>query len=323
MKKIIKIIILVVIGIVILVGVDGFSSKYFKTRPLLAKKEILYWIQERFNDSAGSIPLEGGIVYRTLFADVYYCDTTVDTYDEEYHMDREQKVLRYYLKKGEDFTCRSSISYYPNYDGLKEYMSSSNPSDKEYIKAYVKDLYNTLDGWYSVNKKLGVVIHNFQGYYVSQKYQDVYMFYVDDFSKDPVKFEIEGFDLAWRTMQYLSSPSGEFISFYYSCGYKEYMATGDNKYSLEDCENNKSSSGIYVFRVNGINDYEQVAFYSESRNMYLDDNDDSYFVMDSFLSDEEMIIKYTVTKNRQEEPIDKKLWKWNFINDTYEEYQDE
>ena len=147
-KNIFKTIGLVVIGLVLILLVDGICAKYLKTRPLIAKKEVAY-----YNDgNKNTIPLELGIVYKSLFADVYYCDTTVDTYDKEYHMEREQKVIRYYLKKGEKFTCKSSISYYPEDDGIRDYVDMDNPSDKEYIKSVAKDLYKQkLDGLYDVN----------------------------------------------------------------------------------------------------------------------------------------------------------------------------
>lgn len=318
MKKrdIFKVLGLVIIGIILVVLVDFVCARYFKTRPLIAKKEIAYY---NSNDK-NMIPLELGVVYKSLFADVYYCDTTVDTYDEEYHMEREQKVIRYYLKKGEKFTCKSSISYYPGDDGIKDYVDMDNPSDMEYIKSIARDLYNQkLDKLYGVNNKMGVMIYNLLGYHIDDEYQDVYMFDINDFSKDPVKLLIEGFDMKWRSGNYKSSKSGEIFSFYYSCGYKEYFGNG-GKYSMNECIKNKETSGIYVFRVKGINDYEKINFYKED-NSYLEEYPESYFVIEEVINDTEMIIKMVLTKNKQEEP-DKIIYvKWNFITNKSEEVE--
>ena len=316
-KNIFRVLGLVIIGFILIVLVDFVCSKYFKTRPLIAKKEVVaYYIDGEKN----TVPLESGIVYKSLFADVYYCDTTVDTYDSEYHMEREQKIIRYYLKKGEVFTCKSSISYYPGDEGIKNYVDMDNPSDMEYIKSIAKDLYKQkLDGLYDVNNKMGVMIYNFLGYPIDNEYRDVYMFDINDFSKEPVKLTIEGFDMTWRSTNYKSSPSGNILSFYYSCGYKEYLGT-HRKYSEEDCKNNKDTTGIYVFRINSINDYEKINFYKED-NSYLEEYPESYFSIQEVINDTEMIIKYVLTKNKQTE-VDKIIYvKWNFITDKSEEIE--
>ena len=321
MKKIGKITILFVIGIVILIGVDGFSAKYLKTRPLIAKKEDARYEDKSYDGKENLYSIDLGVVYKSLFADIYYCDTTVDTYNDG-HMEREQKIIRYYLKKGEKFTCKSSISYYPNSEEIKDYLNSSNPSDLEYIKAVAKSLYReNLTGIYGINNKMGVMICNFLGYPIDNEYRDVYMFNINDFSKDPVKLVIDGFDLTWRSMNYKSSPSGNILSFYYGCGYKDQWA-GNRKYSIEDCNNNIKTSGIYVFRVNGINDYEKINFY-EQDNSYLREYPESYFLIDKVINDEEMIIKFVLTKNKQEKPEKILRVKWNFINGKSEEYSDE
>lgn len=316
-KNIFKWVLLVIIGLILVVFVDGICAKYFDTRPLIAKKEVVaYYIDGEKN----TVPLESGIVYKSLFADVYYCDTTVDTYDSEYHMEREQKIIRYYLKKGEVFTCKSSISYYPGDEGIKNYVDMDNPSDMEYIKSIAKDLYNQkLDGLYDVNNKMGVMIYNFLGYPINTRYQDVYMFNINDFSKDPIKLLIEGFDMAWRSINYKSSPSGNIFSFYYTCGYRDQWG-GYRKYSEEDCKNNKDTTGIYVFRINSINDYEKINFYKED-NSYLEEYPESYFSIQEVINDTEMIIKYVLTKNKQTE-VDKIIYvKWNFITDKSEEIE--
>ncbi len=313
-KRLIKTVCLILIGMLVVILVDGVCTKYFKTRPLIAKREVAYY----HDSSSNTIPLELGVVYKSIFADIYYCDTTVDTYDKEYHMSREQKIIRYYLKKGEKFTCKSSISYYPDYVGIKDYVDMDNPSDKEYIKSIAKDLYNQkLDGIYDVNNKMGVMIYNLLGYHIDNEYQDVYMFDINDFSKEPVKLLIEGFDMAWRSSNYKSSPSGNILTFNYSCGYKEYFGES-GKYSLEDCEKNRDTTGIYVFRVKGINDYEKINFYKED-NSYLEEYPEGYFVISKVINDEEMIIKFVLTKNKQEEPDKIVYVKWNFITDKSEE----
>ena len=168
-KKIFRVLGLVIIGFILIVLVDFVCSKYFKTRPLIAKREIAYYN----SDDKNMMPLELGIVYKSLFADVYYCDTTVDTYDSEYHMEREQKVIRYYLKKGEKFTCKSSISYYPGDKGIKDYVDMDNPSDMEYIKSIAGDLYSQkLDRLYDINNKMGVMIYNLLGYPIDDEYRE-------------------------------------------------------------------------------------------------------------------------------------------------------
>lgn len=315
-KNIFRVLGLVIIGFILIVLVDSVCSKYFKTRPLIAKREIAYYN----SDDKNMVPLELGIVYKSLFADVYYCDTTVDTYDSEYHMEREQKVIRYYLKKGEKFTCKSSISYYPGDKGIKDYVDMDNPSDMEYIKSIAGDLYSQkLDRLYDINNKMGVMIYNLLGYPIDDEYRDVYMFDINDFSKDPVKLLIEGFDMKWRSGNYKSSESGNIFSFYYSCGYKEYFGNG-GKYSMDDCMENKDTSGIYVFRVKGINDYEKINFYKED-NSYLEEYPESYFSIQEVINDTEMIIKYVLTKNKQTE-VDKIIYvKWNFITDKSEEVE--
>ena len=315
-KNIFRVLGLVIIGFILIVFVDFVCSKYFKPRPLIAKREIAYYN----SDDKNMVPLELGIVYKSLFADVYYCDTTVDTYDSEYHMEREQKVIRYYLKKGEKFTCKSSISYYPGDKGIKDYVDMDNPSDMEYIKSIAKDLYSQkLDRLYDINNKMGVMIYNLLGYPIDDEYRDVYMFDINDFSKDPVKLLIEGFDMKWRSGNYKSSESGNIFSFYYSCGYKEYFGNG-GKYSMDDCMKNKDTSGIYVFRVKGINDYEKINFYKED-NSYLEEYPESYFVIEKVINDTEMIIKMILTKNKQEEPYKITYIKWNFITNKSEEVE--
>ena len=315
-KNIFKWVLLVIMGLILIVLVDGICTKYFNTRPLIAKKEVAYYS----DDEKNTVPLELGVVYKSIFADVYYCDTTVDTYDSEYHMERKQKIIRYYLKKGELFTCKSSISYYPGDEGIKNYVDMDNPSDMEYIKSIARDLYGQeLDGLYDVNNKMGVMIYNFLGYPINTKYRDVYMFDINDFSKDPIKLSIDGFDMTWRSTNYKSSPSGNIFSFYYTCGYRDQWG-GYRKYSEEDCKNNKDTTGIYVFMVNGINDYEKINFYKENNN-YLEEYPESYFSIQEVISDTEMIIKYVLTKNKQTEP-DKIIYvKWNFITDKSEEVE--
>ena len=89
---------------------------------------------------------------------------------------------------------------------------------------------------------------------------------------------------------------------------------------MDDCMKNKDTSGIYVFRVKGINDYEKINFYKED-NSYLEEYPESYFVIEKVINDTEMIIKMILTKNKQEEP-DKIIYiKWNFITNKSEEVE--
>ena len=95
---------------------------------------------------------------------------------------------------------------------------------------------------------------------------------------------------------------------------------GYRKYSEEDCKNNKDTTGIYVFRINSINDYEKINFYKED-NSYLEEYPESYFSIQEVINDTEMIIKYVLTKNKQTE-VDKIIYvKWNFITDKSEEIE--
>lgn len=319
MRKYFKYAVIVMVFLFALFIVDMVCYSYFGTKPLLAKKEII-----------NSYSTEVGVVYKTILSDIYYCDTTVDNYDDN-GLNRQQKMIRYVIKKGDTFTCKSTISYYNNTDdnndnadnnndNINSYLDSDNPNDIEYMKYYVKDLYdNNLDSLYGINNKLNVLIYNFNSLYsIDKKYYDIYMFDYNDFTKDPVKLSIDGFDLVWRSTNYKSSPSGEILSFYYNCGYKDIWA-GEQKYTNEDCENNKDTSGIYVFKVNSINDFEEIAYFPESNNDYINEYKDSYFRISEVLNDEEMIITYVVTNNKQEEPFKKVNYIWNFINNTIKE----
>ena len=64
-KKII-IIFGVILGVLILtILIDGVLTRFFDTKPLIAKKEEISYK----NDTKVL-----GVVYRTMFADVYYCN---------------------------------------------------------------------------------------------------------------------------------------------------------------------------------------------------------------------------------------------------------
>lgn len=319
MKKYFKYVVIVMVFLFTLCVVDMVCYSYFGTKPLVAKKEVI-----------NNYSVDVGVLYRTILSDIYYCDTTVDTYDDN-GMNRQQKMIRYVIKKGDTFTCKSNISYYNtaddytnsenHNDSINDYLSDNNPSDIEYMKYYVKDLYNNnLDGLYGINNKLNILIYNFNGLStIDEKYYDVYMFDYNDFTKDPVKLSIESFDLVWRGTSYKSSPSGEILSFYYNCGYHEGQWLGEQKYTKEDCENNRSTSGIYVFKVNNINNFEEIAYFPESNNDYVNEYKDSYFGITEVLNDEEMIITYVITNNKQEEPFKKVNYIWNFIDNTIKE----
>lgn len=301
---------IVIIFLVTLFLVDMISYSCFGTKPLIAKKEVI-------NDYGSSV------LYKTVMSNIYYCDTTVDTYLDG-GMDREQKLIRYVVKKGDIFTCKSSISYYSDSDSINEYMNSDNPNDIEYMKYYVKNLYNdNLDSLYDINKKLNVLIYNFNGLNaIDEKYNDVYMFDYNDFTKDPIRLEIDGFDLRWRGTNFKSSKSGDIFSFYYTCGYRFEGWMGEQKYTESECINNLNTSGIYVFKVNSINDLEEIAFYPESNNIYVSEYKDSYFNILELLTDKEMIITYVVTNNKYMEPVKKVNYIWNFIDNTIEVYQE-
>lgn len=310
MKKVFKCFIMIIIFLVTLFLVDMISYSYFGTKPLIAKKEVILGYGD-------------GVLYKTIISDIYYCDTTVDTYTDD-GMNREQKLIRYVIKKGDTFTCKSTISYYSDNDNVDDYLNSDNPNDIEYMKYYVKNLYqDKLGSLYDLNNKLNVLIYNFNGLdSIDELYQDIYMFDYNDFTKDPVKLEIDGFDLKWRSTNYKSSPSGEIFSFYYNCGYKSEGWMGEQKYTESDCVNNLSTSGIYVFKVNSFNDLEQIAIYPESNNKYISEYKDSYFMIDKLLNDSEMIITYVVTNDKQIDIGKKVKYIWNFIDNSIKEYQD-
>ena len=97
--KVLKITLILIIFIISFILVDAFSTKFFNTRPLFAKKEKTI-----------SGITETGIVYKTLFADVYYCNSMVETYDEDDNLIRNDEVLRYYEKKNSNFICKIWIN---------------------------------------------------------------------------------------------------------------------------------------------------------------------------------------------------------------------
>lgn len=301
-KKII-IIFGVILGVLILtILIDGALTRFFDTKPLIAKKEEISYK----NDTKVL-----GVVYRTMFADVYYCN--------EISLKSEERVVRYYHKKGDEFTCKGNDS--TDIDNNNDKISSeiAKLEGMDYVKAYARELYNKkLDSLYGINNKLGVMIYNFVGHGIDEEYQDVYMFDINNFDKEPVKLLIEGFDMPWRSSNYKSSKSGNILAFSYSCGYKD-IYVGTQKYSMDECNNNKKTSGIYVFRVNGINDFEQLAFYPEERNIYLSEYPDSSLYIGEVSNDEELIIVNNVSKNKQESPDKIISIKWNFITDESEE----
>ena len=304
MKKIFKIILGIIIFIISFICVDGLCARFFKTRPIIAKKEKVY------NEIT-----DVGVVYRSIFADVYYCDTIIELYNDKGYMNLEKEVKRYYQKKDTDFVCDVYISEMGEF--------SEEVSDFEYMSLKVEAIYKAGYNSEGYNKKLNVFTENFLGYYaVKEEYQDIYMFDVNDFNKKPIKLEIEGYDLVWRTLGGVSySPSGNIMVFQYFCGYREEQWMGEQKYTEEDCKVNSDDNGIYVFRVNGINDYTKIGYYSDKRNEYIDEYKESYFRLYKILDDENIIIKYTVTNNKHEEPYKEIYYKWNIINDTLTEWQ--
>lgn len=313
MRKILKIILGILIFIISFICVDGLCARFLDTRPIVSKKEAL---------SRGILDIDSGFVYKSLFADVYYCDTVVTTYDSDGNSIVSDEIIRYYRERGAEFECQYYID--EKVEIREPYREQAvKLTNMEYMKLDAEGLYKAnYDSHGSYNKKLNVFTINYVGdYKVDYEYQDVYMFDVDNFSNDPIKLRIDGFDLVWRTTGKIHySPSGNIMVFYYSCGYKEQWA-GWQKYTISDCEINNKDNGIYVFRVDGIDDYTLLKYYSEDRNDYISSYKDSYFVIEKVIDDENILIKYTITNNRQIEPLLEVYYIWNIVNDTITESQ--
>lgn len=313
MRKVLKIILGILIFIISFIFIDGLCARFLDTKPIISKKEVL---------SRGILDIDSGFVYKSLFADVYYCDTVVTTYDSDGNSIVSDKVIRYYRERGSEFECQY---YIDELEQIREpYREEAvKLTNMKYMKLDAEGLYKA--NYYSLgsyNKKLNVFTINYVGdYKVDYEYQDIYMFDVDNFSNDPIKLRIDGFDLVWRTNgKIYYSSSGNIMAFYYSCGYKEQWA-GWQKYTISDCEINNKDNGIYVFRVDGINDYTLLKYYSEDRNDYISSYKDSYFVIEKVIDDENILIKYTITNNKQIEPLGEVYYIWNIVNDTITESQ--
>ena len=97
MKKIFKIIVGVLIFTISFICVDGLCARFLNTRPVIARKEEVI--------QGGSIKSKIGYVYKSIFADVYYCDTIYETYDENDNLIREEGISRHYQEKDSDFLC--------------------------------------------------------------------------------------------------------------------------------------------------------------------------------------------------------------------------
>ena len=313
MNKISRIILWVLVFIISFILIDGICARFLETRPIIAKKEDLV---------RGTLNVEIGVVYKSFFADVYYCDTVVTTYDEDNNSIMEDKVIRYYRERGAEFECQYFID--EKAEIRESYREQAEKfTNMKYMKLDAEGLYRA--GWTyfgSYNKKLEVWTINYVGdYKVDYEYQDIYMFNVNDFSLDPVKLKINGFDLIWRTSDKIYySPSGNIMAFNYSCGYKEQWA-GWQKYTEEDCYKNNKENGIYVFMIDGLNDLTLLNYYPESENKYIDEYSDSYFRIYNILDDENIIMKWTITHNKQEEPSAEVYYKWNIVDDTLTEWQ--
>ena len=67
-----KFILGIIIFMISFICVDGLCARFFNTRPIIAKKEIVY------NEIT-----DVGVVYKSIFADVYYCDTIIEIYNDK------------------------------------------------------------------------------------------------------------------------------------------------------------------------------------------------------------------------------------------------
>ena len=312
MKRMLRFIFGIIIFIISFILIDGLCAIYMNTRPLFAYKDNIF-------RSDGVID---GVVYKSLFADVYYCNTVIESYDDKGIGIIDERVLRYYKTKGEDFVCDTYIDLrYEVYDPYRE--DAMEHRDILYMKYDAEGLYKSNYAPYSYNSKLNVFTHNYLGdYYVDPEYYNVYMFNVSDFSLEPIKLEIDGFDLTWRTIGDIRySSTGNIMAFEYFCGYRSEQWMGEQKYTEEDCIKNSDENGIYVFGVNDINDYTMVGYFPYDRNIYMDLYKDSYFHIYDVIDDENIIIKYIITNNKQEEPAYEIYYKWNIIDDSLVEWQ--
>lgn len=313
MKKLLKIIIGILIFIISFICIDGLCARFLRTMPIISRKDVV--IQ-------GAAKIESGYVYKSLFADVYYCDTIYESYDEEDNMIREEIITRHYRKKNSEFVCPIWIN--EKSEIFESYRSEAvKYTDIEYMKLQAEGLYEAdYSGTY--NKKLNMFTTSFVGddLYVSNEYQDIYLFDVSDFNKEPVRMKLDGFDLTWRIKgDIMYSPDGNIMAFEYFCGYRSEQWMGWQKYTKEDCDKNSDDNGIYVFRVNDVNDYTLLGYYSDSRNEYVDEYKDSYFNIYEIIDDENIIIKYVVTHNKQETPLLEIYYKWNIVDDTLTDWQ--
>ena len=99
MKRMLRFIFGIIIFIISFILIDGLCAIYMNTRPLFAYKDNIF-------RSDGVID---GVVYKSLFADVYYCNTVIESYDDKGIGIIDERVLRYYKTKGEDFVCDTYI----------------------------------------------------------------------------------------------------------------------------------------------------------------------------------------------------------------------
>jgi len=313
MKRILKFVMGIMIFVISFICIDGFCARFLGTRPIISKKEMV--IQ-------GGAEIHSGYVYKSLFADVYYCNTIVESYDANGKSMIVDEVRRYYINKDEDFVCDTYINLrdekYELYrEEAKEYRNIL------YMRYDAEGRYRANYDIESYNKKLNVFTYNYLGdYYVDSEYQDIYMFDIDDFSKEPVRLELDGFDLLWRTVGDIKySPSGNIMVFEYFCGYRSEQWMGEQKYTEDDCNKNSDENGVYVFRVNDIDDYSLLGYFSDNRNEFVSEYKDSYFHIYDVIDDENIIIKYTVTNNKHMEPEKEVYYKWNITLDTLTEWQ--
>ncbi len=312
-KKIIKIILTVIIFIASFILIDGFCARFLKTRPLLAKKEIV---------ESGIV--KAGVVYKSLFADIYYCNTTIQTYDDDDNLIQNDTTIRYYKEKNSDFSCPIWIN--ERNEILEKYQKLAEGKENlEFMKPYAEGLYKSQFHKYSYNSKLNIFAYNFNGFYriTDKTYHDYYLFDTTDFNKDPIKLELPGFDTQWEVFQVSYSKDGDTMFFYYSCGYRENYATDDQKYTKEECNKEKDKFGIYAYKVNGINDYTFLNFLSEEdANIFTAEYPQTYFVINKVIDKENIVLKYVVTRNKQIESIKEVYYVWNITDNSLKEYHE-
>ena len=228
--------------------------------------------------------MEGdNVIYETWYAKVYYCG-------EE----------RHYVEKNSKYSCP------------KVEQGETLLRDWEFMAYSAEDWY-TNDLWgYRYNQFLNRYAYTSLGSnYVSENLWGWYLYSVDDYEEVPIKIEIDGKDMDWRTTDNWFSNDGKVMAFWYNCGYFAEQWMGEQKYTQEDCLANEKESGAYVYTVNSDFTYDYVGFLRFDERIFDDEALASYFRISEVVSEEEVELKYIITDDINGEPIEIKYFVWN------------